>query len=79
MLVEQSDTEQTIPLTPMSCSGPLDTADVVIPVPTGQPVITNQVPTQTATNISANITNPLVNSTNQDACGHPTHHELVWF
>ena len=47
--------------------------------PTGQPVITNQVPTQTATNISANITNPLVNSTNQDTCGHPTDHELVWF
>ena len=50
-----------------------------MPVPTGQPVVISQVPTQAATNISANITNPLINGTNQGASGHPTHHEWVWF
>ena len=63
-------------------------------VPTGQLVVTSQVPTQAATNISVNVTNPLINAatnisvnvtnplingTNQSASGHPTYHELVWF
>ena len=63
----------------MSSFGHPDTAIVVTPVPTGQPVKTNQVPTHTATNIRANVTSPLVNSTKQDACDHPTCHEWVWF
>ena len=79
MFVQGSDSDQTIPLTPVSSFRPLDMVGEVMPVPTAQPVVTNQVTTQTVTNISADVTNPLVNSTNQDACDHPTDHEWVWF
>ena len=79
MLVEQADSDQMTLLTPMSSFGPPDMAGVVMPVPIGQPVITSQVPTQTATNISVNVTNPLDNGTNQGACGCLTSHEWVWF
>ena len=62
------------------CSfGPLDMAGIETPVSTGQLGVNSQVPTQAATNISTNVTNPFVNSNNQDACGHPTHHKWVWF
>ena len=52
---------------------------VEMPVPAGQLVATSQVPTQIATNISANIADPFINGTNQGASGHPTCHEWVWF
>ena len=68
-----------IPLTPASSFGPLDMAGVEMPVPTGQPVVISQVPTQAATNISANATSPSINGTNQGASGHPSCHEWVWF
>ena len=54
-------------------------ASIEMPVPAGQPVVTSQVPTQAATNISANVTNPLINGTNQGAGGFATYHEWVWF
>ena len=63
----------------MSSFRPLDIASVAMPVPTGQLVITSQVPAQTATNISVTITNHLVEGTNQDVCGCPTCHEWVDF
>ena len=44
MSVEWMDSEQTILLTPVSSFGPPDTASVKMPVPTGQLVITIQVP-----------------------------------
>ena len=79
MSVEQSDSDQMIPLTPMSSFGPPDMAGVVTPVPREQPVVISQVPTKTATTISVNVTNPLVDGTNQGVCGHLTHHGWVWF
>ena len=79
MSVEQLDSDQMILLTPVNSFGPPDMASVEMPVPTGQLVVTSQVPIQAATNISVNITNPLINGTNQGASGHPTHHEWVWF
>ena len=75
MLIQWLDSDQTIPLTPMSSFGPPDMASVVMSMPTGQPVIISQVPTQTATNINVNITDLLVDGTNQGASGCPTHHE----
>ena len=72
MLVEQLDSDQMILLTPMSSFRPPDTASVVTPVPIGQLVITSQVPTQAATSIGANVTNPLINGTNLGASGQPT-------
>ena len=77
MSVEQSDSDQTVLLTPMCSFGPLDMAGIEMPMPAGQLLVTSQVPTKAATNISANITNPLINGTNQGAGGHPTHHEWV--
>ena len=79
MSVEQLDSDQMIPLTPISSFGHLDMAGIEIPVPTGKLVVTSQVPTQAATNISANVTNPLINGTNQGTGGCPTSHEWVWF
>ena len=61
----------------MSSFGPPDMAGIEIP--TGQPVVISQVPTHAATNISVNVTNPVINGTNQDASGHTTCHEWVWF
>ena len=72
------DSNQMILLTTVSSLGPLDMAGIEIPVSVGQPAVTSMVPTQAATNISANITNPLIHGTNQGAGGHPTHHEWVW-
>ena len=54
-------------------------AGIEMPVSTGQLVVTSQVTTQVATNISANATNPLIIGTNQGAVGCPTHHDWVWF
>ena len=79
MSVDWMDPDQTVPQTPMSSFVSLDMVSIETPMPTGQPVITSQVPTQATTKISTNVTNPLINSTNQDACGHPTHYEWVWF
>ena len=64
MSVEKLDSDKMFLLTPTSSFGPLDMAFVEMPVLTGQPVVTSQVPNQVATNISANITNLLVNGTN---------------
>ena len=75
MSVEWSDSDQMILLTPASSFGPPDMAGIEISVPTGQPVVTSQVPNQVATNISANATNPSIIGTNQVASGPPTHHE----
>ena len=63
----------------MSSFRPSDMASVEMPVPTGQLVITIQVPIQATTNINTKDTNPLVNATNKGACGHPTYHELGLF
>ena len=71
MSVEQLDSDQTIPLTPVSSFGPPNMAGVEMPVPTGQPVVIHWVSTQGATNIIVNINNPLINGTNQVASGHP--------
>ena len=79
MSVKHIDSDQTILLTLVSSCRPLDMAGIEMPVPAGQPGVTSQVPTQAATNINANITNPLINGTNQGGCGCPTHHEWVWF
>ena len=79
MSIEQSDSDQVVLLTPVSSVGPQDMAGTETYVPTGQLVVTSQVPIQVATDISANVTNPLINGTNQGANGHPTHHEWVWF
>ena len=70
MSVEQSDSDQMI-LLPLWVLLDLDVASVDTPVPAGQPVVTSQVPTQAVTSISANITNPLINGTNQGASGCP--------
>ena len=79
MSVELSDSEQMMLLTPMGSFGPPDMAGVETHVPTRQPVVTSQVPIQVSTYISVNVTNPLVNGTNQGACGCPSHHKWVWF
>ena len=79
MPIEHSDSSQMIPLTPMSSFGPPGMGGFEMPVSAGQPVVTRQVPTQTATKLSVNVINPLINSTNQGAGCHPTHHEWVWF
>ena len=62
-------------LTPKSSFGPLDMASVETPVPAGQLVLTSQVPTQAVTSISVNVTNPLIDDTNQGVSGDPTCHE----
>ena len=79
MSVEQMDSDQMILLFPASSFGPLDMASIETPIPTEQSVVTIQVPTQVTTNISVNVTNPLINGTNLGASGHPTCHEFVWF
>ena len=52
-------------------------ASIEMPMPTSQPLVTSQVPHQAATNNSVNVTNPLINGTNQGAGGHPTGYEQV--
>ena len=79
MSVEQLDSDQMIPLTPMSSFGHLDIAGVVMPVPTGQPVITNQVPTETATKLVQTLLTLWLMVLTRMHCGHQTHHEWVWF
>ena len=81
MLTEWSDSDQTLPLTPVSSFGPLDMVAINAATSTGQPVVTNQVPNQVMTNPNVNATNhSIVNtSTNQGASGCPIHHEWVWF
>ena len=58
MSIDQSDSDHTLPLTPASSFGPLDTVAIDTAVPTGQLVVTSQVPTQATTYTSANATNP---------------------
>ena len=73
MSTEWSDSDQTLPLTPVSAFGPPDTVAIYMAMSTEQPVVTNQVPTQLVTNPNINATNhSIVNTnTNQGASGHP--------
>ena len=73
MSLDHLDSDQIILLTPVSSAG------IETPVATGQLVVTTQVPTQAPTYINANVTNPFINGTNQDAGGCPTCHDWVWF
>ena len=79
MSVEHLDTDQMILLTPASSFGLPDMASIETPVPAGQPVVTIQVPIQASTNISVNVTYPLIDGTNQGARGCHTCHEWVLF
>ena len=81
MLIEQSDSDQTLPLTSVSSFGPLNMVTIDTAISAGQPVVTNQVPNQVITNLNVNDTNhSIVNtSNNQGANDHPIHHEWVWF
>ena len=79
MSVDWLDSNHTVMLTSMSSFRPPEMARIEMPVSTAQQVVTSQGPTKMATNISANATNPLSNSTNCGAGGHPTCHEWVWF
>ena len=45
MSADWTDSDQMILLTPESSLGPLGMAGIEMPVPTGQPVVTSQVPT----------------------------------
>ena len=80
MTIEWTDSDQTLPLTPVSSFGPPDMVTIDMDISAGQ-VVTNQVPTPVTTNPNVNTTNhSIVNtSTNQDAGGHPIHHEWLWF
>ena len=81
MSIEQSDSDHTVPLTPVSSFRPLDTVTIDTAMSTGHPVVKSQVPTQVTTNTSINATKPFITitSTNQGASGHPIHLEWVWF
>ena len=80
MLVRQSDSDQTLPLTPASSFGHPDMVALDMAVSIGQTLVTSQVSTQMKVNISTIVPNPLTTftSTNQGTGGHFTHHEWVW-
>ena len=81
MLIIQSDSDQTLPLTPVSSFGPLDTVGIDMAMSTGQPAVTNWVFNQAMTNPNITTTNHSManTSTNQGASGCPIQHEWVWF
>ena len=67
MSIKQTDSDQTLPLTPVSSFGPPDTFTIDMAMSAGQPVVTNQVPNLVTTNPYVNTTNHLIvnTSTNQ--------------
>ena len=81
MSIIRSDYDHTLPLTPASFFTPLDTVAIDTTIPTGQLVVTGQVPTHVMINTSVNATNPFlrITRTNQGVGGYPTHHEWAWF
>ena len=58
-----------------------DTVTIDMAMSAGQPVVTNHIHDQVATNPNVNAIKPTVanTSTNHGASGHPIHHEWVWF
>ena len=63
MSIEQTASDQTLTLTPVSCFGPLDTVTIDAATSTGHPIVTNQVPNQVMTKPNANGTNHSVVNT----------------
>ena len=81
MLIEQMDSDQTLPLSPASSFGPSNTVAIVMTTYAGLPGVTNHVPMQVVTNPNRNATNHSVanTSTNHGVSGCPIHNEWVWF
>ena len=81
MSIEHTDSDQTLPLTPVSSFRPPDMVTINMATSAGQPVVTNQIPNPVMTSPNVNATNhSIVNtSTNWGASGYFIHHEWVWF
>ena len=77
MSIEQSNSDLTLPLTPISSFGALALVILNMAMSVGHPVVTSQVPTQVTTNTSIAATNPLLTTTNinQGTGSHSTHHD----
>ena len=72
MSIKWSDSDQTLPLTPISSFETLDMVAIYVAMSVGQPVVTNQVPNQVMTNPSVNATNHSIvkTSINQGSSDH---------
>ena len=77
MLIEETDSDQPLALTPARSFRPPDMVVVEIATSAGQPCVTNHVPTQVVTNPTINATDhSIMNTTpNQGAISCPIHHE----
>ena len=81
MSVRWKESDQTLPLPPVSSQRQPDTISIDMDMSTVQQIMANHVTNQVVTNTKLNFTNPPIadTSTNPGASGHPIHHEWAWF